>query len=102
MIRCGHQLQVRGQVFVLFVFLAFEVEIPELDIEALVVQNSGNHDEATIWRPFGYHRLIFNPLARGEREGERERERHRERQRAGTNRMLGFGIPSSLPTTTPL
>jgi hypothetical protein len=44
-----HELQVGGEVLVTLWFLAFEIHIKELHVEALLRVHGSNDDEAALW-----------------------------------------------------
>ena len=48
---CVHVLQVGGEIFVAFRLLAFEIEVPEVEVETLLGVDSSYDDEASSGRP---------------------------------------------------
>ena len=46
-----HELQVGGEIFVALGLLALEVEVPEVEVEALLRVHGGHNDEAAFGRP---------------------------------------------------
>lgn len=46
-----HELEVGGEILVAFGLLAFEIEVPKVEVEALLRVDRGHDDEAALWRP---------------------------------------------------
>lgn len=57
----SHKLQICREIFITFRALAFEVEIPEIEVETLLGMNGGNNDKATFRGPIdGIAVLLVN------------------------------------------